>query len=205
MTKTKVKTVYTGKVGAPPYPKEKYVSRMTFCIPSKNNLRYVKVAIESIRKNAMRDDHYIHILVDKNDDKCYEWLMENKDENTIVKLNDRGELYGIGEAYDYLVYNAPTDIAMVSHADMMLGKDADYHAFKHWKRGTVVCSTRIEPPLHPEGPEKIVEDFGMWPEQDVEEGFDEKGFDEFVEKCKKEYKNKTTNGCFAPWLIHKKD
>ena len=45
----------------------------------------------------------------------------------------------------------------------------------------------------------------MWPEQDVEEGFDEKGFDEFVEKCKKEYKDKTTNGCFAPWLIHKKD
>ncbi len=45
----------------------------------------------------------------------------------------------------------------------------------------------------------------MWPEQDVEEGFDEKGFDEFVEKCKKEYKNKTTKGCFAPWLIHKKD
>lgn len=205
MTKTKVKTVYTGKVGAPPYPNEKYVSRITFCIPSKNNLRYIKWAIESIRKNAMRDDHYIHILVDKNDDKCYEWLMENKDENTIVKLNDRGELYGIGEAYDYLVYNAPTDIAMVFHADMALGKDADYHAFKHWKRGTVVCSTRIEPPLHPEGPEKIVEDFGMWPEQDVEEGFDEKGFDEFVEKCKKEYKDKTTNGCFAPWLIHKKD
>ena len=29
-----------------------YVPRMTFCIPSKNNLRYVKVAIESIRKNA---------------------------------------------------------------------------------------------------------------------------------------------------------
>ena len=205
MAKTKVKTVYTGKVGAPPYPNEKYVSRMTFCIPSKNNLRYIKWAIESIRKNAMRDDHYIHILVDKNDDKCYEWLMENKDENTIVKLNERGELYGIGEAYDYLVYNAPTDIAMVFHADMALGKDADYHAFKHWKRGTVVCSTRIEPPLHPEGPEKIVENFGMWPEQDVEEGFDEKGFDEFVEKCKKEYKNKTTNGCFAPWLIHKKD
>ena len=25
-----------------------YVPRMTFCIPSKNNLRYVKVAIESI-------------------------------------------------------------------------------------------------------------------------------------------------------------
>ena len=94
---------------------------------------------------------------------------------------------------------------MIFHADMMLGKDADYHAFKHWKHGNVVCSTRIEPPLHPEGPEKIVENFGMWPEQDVEEGFDEKGFDEYVEKCKEQYGEKTTQGCFAPWLIHKKD
>jgi len=168
-------------------------------------LRYVKVAIESIRKNAFRKDHYIHILVDSNEDKCYEWLMENKDENTIVKLNERDGLYGIGEAYDYLIYNAPTDIGMIFHADMMLGKDADYHAFKHWKHGNVVCSTRIEPPLHPEGPEKIVENFGMWPEQDVEEGFNEKGFDEYVEKCKEQYGEKTTEGCFAPWLIHKKD
>ena len=52
---------------------------------------------------------------------------------------------------------------------------------------------------------KIVENFGMWPEQDVEEGFDEKGFDEYVEKCKEQYGEKTTQGCFAPWLIHKKD
>tara|TARA_B100001564_G_scaffold114123_1_gene94899 strand:+ start:94 stop:1371 length:1278 start_codon:yes stop_codon:yes gene_type:complete len=193
--------------GNPPHhlKKEPYMPRITFCIPSKNNLRYVKVAIESIRKNAFRKDHYIHILVDSNEDKCYEWLMENKDENTIVKLNERDGLYGIGEAYDYLIYNAPTDIGMIFHADMMLGKDADYHAFKHWKHGNVVCSTRIEPPLHPEGPEKIVENFGMWPEQDVEEGFDEKGFDEYVEKCKEQYGEKTTQGCFAPWLIHKKD
>ena len=76
--------------GNPPHhlKKEPYMPRITFCIPSKNNLRYVKVAIESIRKNAFRKDHYIHILVDSNEDKCYEWLMENKDENTIVKLNE---------------------------------------------------------------------------------------------------------------------
>ena len=65
--------------GNPPHhlKKEPYMPRITFCIPSKNNLRYVKVAIESIRKNAFRKDHYIHILVDSNEDKCYEWLMEN--------------------------------------------------------------------------------------------------------------------------------
>ena len=40
--------------GNPPHhlKKEPYMPRITFCIPSKNNLRYVKVAIESIRKNA---------------------------------------------------------------------------------------------------------------------------------------------------------
>ncbi len=32
---------------------------------------------------------------------------------------------------------------------------------KHIKPGTVVCGTRIEPPLHPEGKEKIIRDFGM--------------------------------------------
>ena len=44
--------------GNPPHhlKKEPYMSRITFCIPSKNNLRYVKVAIESIRKNAFRSN-----------------------------------------------------------------------------------------------------------------------------------------------------
>ena len=38
--------------GNPPHhlKKEPYMPRITFCIPSKNNLRYVKVAIESIRR-----------------------------------------------------------------------------------------------------------------------------------------------------------
>ena len=32
------------------------------------------------------------------------WVVNgNKDENTIVKLNERDGLYGIGEWYDYLI------------------------------------------------------------------------------------------------------
>ena len=198
--------------GNPPHhlKKEPYMPRITFCIPSKNNLRYVKVAIESIRKNAFRKDHYIHILVDANEDKCYEWLMENKDENTIVKLNERGGLYGIGEAYDYLIYIAPTDIGMIFHADMMLGKDADKIAYKQLAHGQyidpmkrVVCATRIEPPLHPENGEKIIKDFGMWPEPDIEEGWREDDFNKFVEECKEKYEGKITNGLFAPWRMFK--
>ena len=71
---------------------------------------------------------------------------------------------------------------------------------KYHKRGTVVCSTRIEPPLHPAGPEKIVKDFGLWPE-DIE--WNE--FDSFVREQIETNKDLYTNGLFAPWLIHRED
>jgi len=50
---------------------------------------------------------------------------------------------------------------MVYHADMILGKDADYEAYKHLTKHGFVCSTRIEPPLHPAEPCKIVDDCGL--------------------------------------------
>ena len=68
-----------------------------------------------------------------------------------------------------------------------------------------MCATRIEPPLHPEHGEKIIRDFGMWPEKDVEEGWLEEDFDKYVEDAKVEFKDKTTNGCFAPWMMYKDD
>jgi hypothetical protein len=93
---------------------------------------------------------------------------------------------------------------------MMLGKDADKIAYKELAHGQyidpmkrVVCATRIEPPLHPENGEKIIKDFGMWPEPDVEEGWKEKEFNEFVEECKEKYDGKITIGCFAPWMMFK--
>jgi hypothetical protein len=83
---------------------------------------------------------------------------------------------------------------------MILGQDADLHLVKYHKRGKVVCSTRIEPPLHPAGPEKIVKDFGLWPED-----LDWNGFDRFVREQSESNKEVYTNGLFAPWLIHKED
>jgi hypothetical protein len=70
---------------------------------------------------------------------------------------------------------------------------------KYHKRGSVVCSTRIEPPLHPPGPEKIVKDFGMWPED-----FDNKKFNEYVWYLSQNAP-KITKGIFAPWLIDRRD
>ena len=184
------------------------MKKITFCIPSKNNLRYLKACIPSIRKNAYRKDHDISIFVDKDEDGTVKWLEENREKFNIkfyVNPNINRSLFGIGMAYDYCIKNSETDIFMIFHADMMLGKDADYNAYKLLQKNKVVCSTRIEPPLHPEGPEKIIRDFGLWPETDIQDGFRENEFNLFVDQNQLNYKDKTTHGCFAPWMMYKQD
>jgi len=175
------------------------MDKITFCIPSKDNLRYLKTCIPSIRKYAFRKDHDIIVFVDSDNDGTVEWLDEVKEEYNIqYYVNPRlgYELYGIGRAYDYCIEKSTTDIFMIFHADMMLGRDADLKAFNHLKPKTVVCSTRVEPPLHPNNGEKILKDFGVWPEK-----FQELEFDNYVNKCLNE--TKVTEGIFAPWMMYK--
>lgn len=175
------------------------MDKITFCIPSKDNLRYLKTCIPSIRKNAFRDDHDIIIFVDEDNDGTIEWLEQVKDQYNLkyyVNPTLGEKLYGIGKAYDYCVDKSNTDIFMIFHADMMLGKHADKKAFDLLKPKTVVCSTRVEPPLHPNAGEKILMDFGIWPEE-----FKENEFDEYVEKHIND--DKVTEGIFAPWMMYK--
>lgn len=188
------------------------MEKITFCIPSKNNRRYLEACIPSIRKNSYRKDHDIIVFVDEDNDGTVEWLESVKDKYNLRYLtNNTDKLYGIGKAYDKCIEESNTDVFMIFHADMMLGKDADKIAYKELAHGQyidpmkrVVCATRIEPPLHPENGEKIIKDFGMWPEKDVEEGWLEDDFDKYVEEAKVEFEGKITNGCFAPWMMFKK-
>jgi len=68
---------------------------------------------------------------------------------------------------------------------------------------TIVSLTRIEPPLHPDGPEKCIWDCGVEPEE-----FDEDKLLKFVAgegQVFKFPKGHTTEGIFAPWAFWKKD
>jgi glycosyltransferase involved in cell wall biosynthesis len=177
------------------------MEKITFCIPSKTNLRYLKTCISSIRKNAYRNDHDIIVFVDSDEDGTISWLKENKDKYNLqyyVNPNLGKSLYGIGKAYDFCIENSTTGVFMIFHADMMLGKHADLKAYEQLKPKTVVCSTRIEPPLHPNNGEKILLDFGLWPEE-----FKEKEFDKYVNEHIND--NKTTDGIFAPWMMYKSE
>ena len=186
----------------------KIMEKITFCIPSKNNLRYLKSCIPSIRNNAYRKDHDIIVFVDKDTDGTIDWLKENSESlnvKYVINPDLNNSLYGIGRAYDKCIAESETDIVMVFHADMYLCKNTDLIMYEKLTENSVVCATRIEPPLHPPGPEKIVEDFGLWPEIDIQDGFKEDQLNKYVERLTIENHGKTTNGCFAPWMVHKKN
>jgi glycosyltransferase involved in cell wall biosynthesis len=179
------------------------MNKITFCIPSKSNLRYLKTCIPSIRENAYLSNHEIIIFVDSDEDGTVEWLEQVKDKYNLtyyINPNLGKSLFGIGKAYDYCIEHSTTDIFMIFHADMILAPNADYELYKHLKEKTVVCATRIEPPLHPNKGEKILRDFGMYPEEFREE--------EFINDIKNHplyIKDKTTEGIFAPWMMYKKE
>jgi GT2 family glycosyltransferase len=170
--------------------------RITFCIPSKNNLRYLKSSIQSIKENSLHQNEII-VYVDADNDGTKEWLDAN---NIKYLVNETDIPKGIAYGYNRCIEAATTPIVCMFHADMYMGQWFDDEILKHLKPLSVVSGTRIEPPLHPQGLEKIVEDFGMYPED-----FKKKEFDEFVDKMLFEKQDVVTQGIFAPWAVYKED
>jgi GT2 family glycosyltransferase len=172
---------------------------ISFVIPSYNNLRYLKNAYTSIRKYAGKE-HEIIVLDDASTDDTINWLHSLTDSNLVIWENTTGKRLGHTITYNVGGKLAKNEIFSILHADMFIGPNYVENALKHMKKGVVVSATRIEPPLHPEGKEKIVRDFGMWPET-----FKEDAFLEFVAFEQIERRGQITKGIFAPWFIHKED
>jgi len=172
---------------------------ISFIQPSRNNLKYLKWSYNSIRKNL----GYIHEICMADDfstDGTWKWMQEisKKDPNVKIHRNEGPERLGHTILYDTLVNDYSTnEIVMIYHADMYALPGLDEEVSKHIKKGVVVSGTRIEPPLHPDGPEKLLHDYGIEPEE----------FDEL--KLLREYetfkRDTTTEGIFAPWAIMKED
>ena len=173
---------------------------ISFIQPSRSNLKYLKWSYESIRKN-LGYRHEICMADDFSDDGTWKWMKEisKKDANVKIHRNNGPTRLGHTILYDTLVDMATNDIVMIYHADMYALPDMDTEVLKHIKPGVVVSATRIEPPLHPEGLEKVIMDFGIEPEEFKEQ--------ELLNWYNKDYKpqQKTTEGIFAPWAIYKED
>tara|TARA_X000001036_G_scaffold439471_1_gene490738 strand:+ start:780 stop:1994 length:1215 start_codon:yes stop_codon:yes gene_type:complete len=171
---------------------------ISFIQPSRNNLKYLKWSYNSIRKN-LGYRHEICWADDFSDDGTWEWMQKTakKDGNIKIHRNEGPERLGHTILYDTLVDMATSDIVMIYHADMYACPGMDEAVLDKLTKGSVVSATRIEPPLHPKGPEKILKDFGIEPEE-----FDEQGLLSWLNEERPE---KYTRGIFAPWAIYKDD
>ena len=175
---------------------------ISFIQPSRNNLRYLKWSYNSIRKN-LDPQHEICWADDCSDDGTWEWMNEiaEKDPNVKIHRNEGPNRLGHTILYDTLVNDyATNDIVMIYHADMYACPGMDEAVLKHLEPGKVVSATRIEPPLHPDGPEKILKDFGIEPEE-----FKEQELLNFIDEYTNQAYHHSTIGIFAPWAIYKKD
>jgi glycosyltransferase involved in cell wall biosynthesis len=170
--------------------------------PSRNNLKYLKWSYESIRKNQGEHEVEICVADDASTDNTWEWCKGKMavDPNFKAIRNDpeNGRL-GHTILYDRLINEVATnDVAMIYHADMYLCPGALDAIEKYIKPGVIVSLTRIEPPLHPDGPEKILFNAGTEPEEFLEDAVLDN-----IARFSDE--NKTTEGIFAPWAFYRKD
>jgi glycosyltransferase involved in cell wall biosynthesis len=172
------------------------MDKITFVLPSRNNLEFLQLAYKSIRDLEIK--HEVLVLDDASVDGTQEWIKSLNDEDLITYHNPGPERIGIVGMFDKGIEMAKTDIIFAFHADMVACKDLDKNILKHLKSGVVVSATRVEPPLHPPGPEKITVDFGVEANQF--------SFDKwYIDSEKLKQKDKFTEGIFAPWCMYKSD
>jgi glycosyltransferase involved in cell wall biosynthesis len=205
--------------------------KISFVIPSRNNLKYFKWAYAAIRKNQGHHEVFICAADDASADGTFDYFnsLRKADDHFSFISNASNERVGHTVLYDRIVNElVQTDVAIIFHADMYLCPNAldeierlmysfedSNNVVKHSKTGeeftiatlspvpkykTVVSLTRIEPPLHPDGPEKILANFGTEPDQ-----FDESKFIRWFSNDYRPKHNNETDGVFAPWAFFVKD
>jgi glycosyltransferase involved in cell wall biosynthesis len=169
---------------------------ISLIIPSYNTLNHLINTYNSVRKYYAEVE--MVIINDGSEDGTFEWLKSLEDEN-VIKINSE-ERKGHTYFYDEGMRQATNEIVSILHSDMVIGPNYLENQLKHLKKGTVVCATRIEPPIHPAGKEKIVMDFG-----DDHDNLKLEQLHDFCLKTQSEHKDQTTEGIFAPWMLYKDD
>lgn len=170
--------------------------------PSRNNLKYLRWSYASIRKNAGSEVE-VCVADDFSNDGTWEWCLEVMKQDPHFKAirNEGPTRLGHTILYDRLINEVATQpIVGIWHADMYMTPGTVERIIKAVRPGIVVSLTRIEPPLHPPGPEKVLMDFKTEPED-----FNEEEFLKWYRGYQFSAKGKTTEGIFAPWFLLKED
>jgi len=173
--------------------------RISFVIPSRNNLKYLQQAVNSIL-DCYDTNHDIVLLDDASTDGTWDWIQSLEGDHFVKYRNEGSDRVGHTILYDKGVEISKTEVFSILHADMVVSQNYVPNLLKHLQRKKVVCATRVEPPLHPPGPEKYVRSFGLEPEE-----FDKDAFSKFVWEYEYLKQDEVTDGIFAPWCMYKED
>lgn len=176
-------------------------SDLSLVIPSRRNLKYLKWGYKAIRQASK--DICICYADDASHDDTWSWLQElmETDPNVKALCNSSSERFGLTIMYDKVVDElVTTPLVLFYHADMYCFDNTFKNMLKHYVDKSVITSTRIEPPMHPDGPEKHVFDMGF----DIED-FKAQAVTEFASSLELQHKDVATEGFFAPWLISVED
>tara|TARA_R100000734_G_C3318682_1_gene113139 strand:+ start:2943 stop:4238 length:1296 start_codon:yes stop_codon:yes gene_type:complete len=176
------------------------MNKITFCIASaKNEKEYTKLLLKSLKDHTDINNHEILIFIDSDNQNTYEALSDMKSDLPTMKIHNNTTGFPIGSQRNVSVmFNEAThDIVCYLQSDMVVGKDFDKHIINNIDQNTVLSCARIEPPLHPGSPEKIIKNFGLTPEE-----FQYDEFNKFVDELHKENRPNRI-GHFAPFAVFK--
>ena len=171
---------------------------ISFCIATaKNEKDYTFSLLKSLEDNTKLDNHEIVIFIDSDNQKTYEALLKYQKGKNNVKIhrNETGFPIGSQRNVSIMFDKATKDVVIYLQSDMVVCPDFDKHFLRALdnNKNRVISAARIEPPLHPPSPEKIVKDFGLNPTD-----FKYKEFCKFTKDLQKE-KRPLMDGHFAPF------
>ena len=126
---------------------------ITFCISTYNNLNYLKIAVDSVRKNSFFKDAPFIIHAENCTDGTNEWLKENQVKyNLTLLIEPNNEIVkGIGGGMNICAENDKTEYIMYLHSDFYVTKDWDLECLKIFEKypniPMWVFSQRIQPDI----------------------------------------------------------
>jgi GT2 family glycosyltransferase len=126
---------------------------ITFCISTYNNLEYLKIAVDSVRKNSYYKDAPFIVHAENCTDGTNEWLFENKDKYDLTLLIEPETLVvrGIGGGMNVCAEHVKTEYICFLHSDFYVTANWDKElvdAFKRYPDNKLwINSWRVEPAM----------------------------------------------------------
>jgi hypothetical protein len=176
------------------------MQQITFITNLANNtLEHAKLLLQSLKSNLDSDDHQILVFIDSDNEGILEYLRSIKNEFKDLGIinNDLDVPVGYARNKTILTEYAKHDIVSYLQSDMVVGAHYDTEILKHVKKGRILSSTRVEPPLHGESPVTITKNFGLHPDE-----FNLDEWNTFSESVKRD---EVINFFFAPITYYKED